>query len=152
MGTDDLFHKRKARLAESHRREKAKRAPLRARGDAMIDYMKRHERYVGEMLEKNLIREAWQDLLAYHDQQIRWMQHERLVHLMIMLSVCLFALLSLGFVVLAPTLPFFILLALLIILSSAYIFHYYRLENGVQKWYELSGEIRTASAVMEEIT
>jgi hypothetical protein len=27
MGTDDLFHKRKARLAESHRREKAKQAP-----------------------------------------------------------------------------------------------------------------------------
>ena len=111
----------------------------------MIDYMKRHERYIGEMLEKNLSREARQDLLAYHDQQIRWMQHERLVHLMIMLSVCLFALLSLGFVVLTPALPFFILLALLIILASAYIFHYYRLENGVQKWYELSREIKTAS-------
>jgi hypothetical protein len=27
MGTDDLFHKRKARLAESYRREKAKQAP-----------------------------------------------------------------------------------------------------------------------------
>ena len=27
MGTDDLFHKRKARLAESHRRDKAKRDP-----------------------------------------------------------------------------------------------------------------------------
>lgn len=27
MGTDDLFHKRKKRLAESHRREKAKQAP-----------------------------------------------------------------------------------------------------------------------------
>lgn len=27
MGTDDLFHKKKARKAESHRREKAKRAP-----------------------------------------------------------------------------------------------------------------------------
>jgi len=27
MGTDDLFHKRKTRKAESHRREKAKRAP-----------------------------------------------------------------------------------------------------------------------------
>ena len=27
MGTDNLFHKRKARLAETHRREKAKRAP-----------------------------------------------------------------------------------------------------------------------------
>jgi len=117
----------------------------------MIHYMKRHERYVREMLGKNLSRAAWQDLLMYHDQQIRWMQHERMVHLIIMLSVCLFALLSLGFVVLAPDLPFLILLALLIILSSAYIFHYYRLENGVQKWYELSWEIRTASAVMEEI-
>jgi len=57
----------------------------------------------------------------------------------------------LGFVVLAPTLPFFNLLARLIILASAYIFEYYRRENGVQKWYDLSGEIRTASAVMEEI-
>jgi hypothetical protein len=118
----------------------------------MIGYMKRHERYVREMLAKNLSREAWRDLLAYHDQQIRWMQHERLIHLMIMLSVCLFALLSLGLVVLTPALPFFILLALLIILSSAYIFHYYRLENGVQKWYELSGEIRAASAIKEEST
>jgi len=27
MGTDNLFHKKKARLAESHRREKARRAP-----------------------------------------------------------------------------------------------------------------------------
>ncbi|MCX5837927.1 MAG: hypothetical protein NTW71_05335 [Deltaproteobacteria bacterium] len=117
----------------------------------MIGYMKRHERYVREMLEKNLSREAWRDLLAYHDQQIQWMQHERLVHLIVMLSVCLFALLSLGFAVLAPALPFYILLALLILLSSAYIFHYYRLENSVQKWYELSGEIRAASSVMEEI-
>ena len=116
----------------------------------MIGYMKRHERYVRDMVEKTLSQEARRDLLAYHDQQIRWMQHERLVHLLIMLFVCLFALLSLGFVLLTPTLPFFILLALLIILASAYICHYYRLENGVQKWYELSREIRTASAVMEE--
>lgn len=29
MGTDDLFHKKKARLAESHRRKKAKRAPYK---------------------------------------------------------------------------------------------------------------------------
>jgi len=115
----------------------------------MIDYMKRHERYVREMLGKNLSMNEWQGLLAYHDQQIRWMQHERLVHLMIMLSVCLFALLSLGFVILAPSLPFFILMALLIILSAAYIIHYYRLENGVQKWYALYSEIRAASAVAE---
>lgn len=112
----------------------------------MIDYMKRHERYIREMLGKNLSPEAWKVLMAHHDQQIRWMQHERLVHLMVMLSVCLFALIALGFVLLSPTLPFFILLALLVVLSGAYILHYYRLENDVQKWYELSGELRAASA------
>jgi hypothetical protein len=33
-------------------------------------------------------------------------------------------------------------LSLLIILSVAYVINYYRLENGVQKWYRLSNEIR----------
>ena len=115
----------------------------------MIAHMKRHEHYVREMLEKDLGRAAWLDLMEYHGRQIRWMQHERLVHLLIMLAVCLFALLSLGFVLLVPTLPFFILLALLIVLSSAYIIHYYRLENGVQKWYGLYGEIKAAAAISE---
>jgi hypothetical protein len=108
----------------------------------MIGYMKRHERYIKEMLDKNLSMEALRDLLAYHDKQIQWMQHERLVHLIVMLFVCLFTLLVLGFTVLKPSLPCFILLGLLIILSAAYIIHYYRLENGIQKWYELSNEMR----------
>jgi len=28
------------------------------------------------------------------------------------------------------------------ILSGAYVFHYYRLENGMQRWYSLSNQIR----------
>jgi hypothetical protein len=108
----------------------------------MIDYMKRHERYVKEMLEKNLSEEALADLLACHDKQIQWMQHERLVHLIIMLFVCLFTLLAWGFTYVTPTIAFFILSALLLILTVAYIIHYYRLENGIQKWYELASQIR----------
>jgi len=104
--------------------------------------MKRHERYVEEMLDKNLDQEALKDLLEYHDKQIRWMQHERLVHLIVTLFVCLFTLLSFGFTMLKPTIPCFVLLALLIILTVAYIIHYYRFENGVQKWYELSNRIK----------
>ena len=57
----------------------------------MIEYMKRHERYVQEMLEKNLQQEALKELLEYHDKQIQWMQHERIVHLITMLFVCLFS-------------------------------------------------------------
>jgi cell division protein FtsW (lipid II flippase) len=108
----------------------------------MIEHMKQHERYVREMLAKNPQQEALQELSEYHDKQIRWMQHERIVHLMVMLFVCLFTLLSLGFAVLRPALPSIALCALLMILTVAYIIHYYRLENGVQRWYALADEIK----------
>ena len=104
--------------------------------------MKRHERYVQEMLEKNLQQEALKELLEYHDKQIQWMQHERIVHIITMLFVCLFTLLSLGFAIVTPALPGIALYALLMILTIAYIIHYYRLENGVQRWYDLSNKIK----------
>ena len=109
----------------------------------MIGYMKRHEHYVREMLEKGLDPEALKGLLEYHDKQILRMQHERLAHLIVTLFVCLFALLSLGFTVWMPTLPCFALAGLLVILAAAYIVHYYRIENGVQRWYGLSDQIRS---------
>ena len=108
----------------------------------MIDYMKKHENYVKDMLEKKLDEEKLKELLAYHDKQIQWMQHERLVHLIVMLFVCLFTLLSFGFTVIRTSTPSIILSGLLLILSVAYVIHYYRLENGVQKWYLISNEIK----------
>ncbi|MHB8772749.1 MAG: hypothetical protein ACYC7J_17280 [Syntrophales bacterium] len=108
----------------------------------MIAYMKRHERYVEEMLAGNPDRETAGNLLAYHDKQIGWMQHERLIHLIVTLFVCLFTLLSLGFAVLMPALPAFALAGLLIILSAAYLIHYYRLENRIQRWYDLANNLQ----------
>lgn len=108
----------------------------------MIDFMKRHELDIREALDRNPSPEELRDILKYHDQQIQWMQHERLTHLLTMLFVCLFALLSMGYTINAPAIPCFLLSGLLIILSVAYVIHYYRLENGVQKWYLLSDEIR----------
>ncbi len=108
----------------------------------MVAYMKRHERYVQEMLAKNLPEEALQELLEYHDKQIQWMHQERMAHLITMLFVCLFTLLSLGFTVVSSSLPCILICALLMMLTLAYIIHYYRLENGVQRWYDLSNKIR----------
>jgi len=108
----------------------------------MIDYMKSHERYVKEMLEKKLDEEKLRELLAYHDKQIQWIQHERLVHLIVMLFVCLFTLLSFGFAVIKTSTPSILLSAVLLILSVAYVIHYYQLENGVQKWYLISNQIK----------
>jgi hypothetical protein len=108
----------------------------------MIHYIKQHEQYVSEMLEKNPGQETLREVLAYHDKQISWIQHERLAHLITMMFVCLFLLLAFGFTIVHFTLPFILLTALLLILSTAYILHYYRLENSVQRWYSLSNRIR----------
>jgi len=108
----------------------------------MIDYMKRHEQYIKEMLCRNLSGDALNELLVYHEKQIGWMQHERLIHLIVMLFVCLFTLLILGFTVIRTSWPALVLSFILLILSAAYLIHYFRLENGVQKWYEISNQIR----------
>jgi hypothetical protein len=108
----------------------------------MIDYIKRHNRYVAEVMETNPGQETLRELLAYHDKQISWIQHERMAHLVTMLFVCLFFLLAFGFTMIHFILPCILLTALLLILSVAYILHYYRLENNVQRWYSLSNRMR----------
>ena len=108
----------------------------------MISYMKNHENYVKGILEQNPDAEKLKELLAYHDKQIKWMQHERLVHLIVMLFVCLFTIMIFGLAVIRPSLPVMLLFVMLLILSAAYLLHYFRLENGVQNWYRIAGEIR----------
>jgi cell division protein FtsW (lipid II flippase) len=104
--------------------------------------MKKHEKEVREQLSKNLSPKAWADLLAYHDKQIAWMQHERIIHLIVTLFVCLFTLLALGFAVMQTSWPALMLCVVFLILAIAYLIHYFRLENGVQKWYALSNQIK----------
>jgi len=108
----------------------------------MIDYMKEHEAYVREILRNNPRQEALKELLIYHDKQIRWMQHERLVHLIVMLFVCFFTLIIFGFAVIRTSVPAIMLFVIFLVLSGAYLLHYYRLENGVQKWYLISIQIQ----------
>lgn len=109
----------------------------------MIEYMKRHEQYVLSMLETGPKREELAVLLAFHDKQIAWMQQERLAHLITMMFVCLFFLLAFGFTIIYFILPCVLLTALLLLLAIAYIIHYYRLENSVQRWYGISNRIQS---------
>ena len=69
--------------------------------------------------------------------QISFFQHERLVHLIVTfftgISTILFLL---GFLFL-ENLAIFLLFLVTLLLFIPYIFHYYYLENGVQKLYDL---------------
>jgi hypothetical protein len=109
----------------------------------MLDYIKQHERCVAELLGANSERDVQGEFLAYHDKQILWIQHERLAHLITMMFVCLFFFLAFGFTMIHFMFPCILLTALLLILTVAYILHYYRLENSLQRLYLLSNRIRT---------
>lgn len=104
----------------------------------MIDYMKRHERLVREALRLGKVDAA---LLACHRSRLTCMQHERLIHLLVMLAVGLYACLFFLAALVVPSVPLWAVAAILIVLETVYIFHYFRLENAVQRWYHLTDEI-----------
>jgi Ca2+/Na+ antiporter len=107
----------------------------------MIKFIKQHERLIKETLDKNPDAVTLHEFLEYHNRQITWLAHERLAHAIVMLFVCLFMLLALGFSLVKPSLPIIAVTALLLILTVAYLYHYFRLENTVQHWYTISNEL-----------
>jgi membrane-bound metal-dependent hydrolase YbcI (DUF457 family) len=102
--------------------------------------LKRHERFVGGVLA-----EASPAGLAairdHHDRRVRDFQHERLIHLLVTLFVALFALLAVGWFLHQPSTAAAALAVLLLVLTAAYLLHYFRLENGVQRLYRLSRQL-----------
>ncbi len=98
----------------------------------MWKYLQLHEAFVRAALDGKQGELDWRQLKAFHLQQTRFLQHERLIHLLV---------LSIGWLSFAPSLPVFGMALLLLLLVSAYVIHYFRLENGVQRWYHLANRI-----------
>ena len=67
--------------------------------------------------------------------QISFFQHERLVHLIVTVTVAILTLMSAGIFIATSYVPVIMLFALLMVLLVPYIMHYYTLENEVQKMY-----------------
>lgn len=108
----------------------------------MYEYLKRHQKFIEEKLEKEGKGYDWEGLRTFHKQQIGFMQHERIVHMFIMLFIALFLLLSV-FETLTITQAAFMwaLDIMLLVLTIPYIIHYFHLENGVQNYYYLADQI-----------
>ena len=110
----------------------------------MWEYLKLHEAFIRALLAGQHGEhppERWAALLLFHETQMRRMQNERLIHLIVTLFVATFFLLVLGFSIVQPTWPGMTLSLLFLGLLSAYLIHYFRLENGVQRWYHLADRI-----------
>jgi len=71
--------------------------------------------------------------------QIGFFQHERLAHELVMLFFALFTVGGILYVAVFPSVAVMLLDVLFMALLIPYISHYFKLENGVQRLYELYG-------------
>ncbi len=82
-------------------------------------------------------------LLDWHVRKLQWLQHERLVHLIVLFITIMLFLVALAFVTLVPsTMPVSLVIYLiLLVLLAFYLRHYFFLENTVQHWYRTAEEL-----------
>ncbi len=110
----------------------------------MWDYLKRHEAFIGRALLAGLDPDDAAALGELHARQLAYLQHERLIHLLVTLAIALFWLLTIGFVTTHESLAGLAVFGCLLLLLVAYLVHYFRLENGVQRLYLLANRIEAA--------
>ncbi len=105
-------------------------------GINMKQFCREHEAYMASA-EKN------EELLNLHLEKLRWLQHERLVHLIVTVMVVIIELFVLDLVLLHPETGLYAVIVMLglAILLGFYFFHYFFLENTVQHWYRLAWEL-----------
>lgn len=110
-------------------------------GINIMQFCRDHEKYIDEKLMSG---EVTADTLSWHLEKLRWLQHERLIHLLVtMLTAVVFL-----FTILLEYLTLSVLVYPFLIISFAmtfaYLIHYFRLENYVQHWYSLAVKLRNS--------
>ena len=104
-------------------------------------FCREHEARVTAAVETG---KATEELLEEHLRMIAWVQHERLVHLIVTVMVVLCELFTVDLVLLHPELgivPAVIMLGLAVLLGFCFR-HYFFLENTVQRWYRIAQVMR----------
>ncbi|MEL4105396.1 hypothetical protein AAFA46_00960 [Oscillospiraceae bacterium WX1] len=114
-----------------------------ARGLSMRGYCRKYEQDVRSRLASGEMNGA---LLTLHTLKISWLQHERLVHLLVTCLVSVLFLFSIGLFLAIGTLLTLLLILIVAVLLAAYIRHYYFLENTVQAWYRLYDEMNAKNS------
>ena len=115
------------------------------------DFVKKEIERLKRQLDGEKQLTAWQELANYHQIQVKNLQHERHIHLLVTITFglimlaawgCLFAwLVSVGGAIDIVAILLIIIVALLTILEICYLGYYYRLENRIQLLYPISKEI-----------
>ncbi len=76
-----------------------------------------------------------------HLVQIEFIQHERLIHLLVTIMTCLLLFIGMCVFFISGLTPFLIVDGLLLILTFGYLLYYFYIENSTQKLYSLYNKI-----------
>ncbi|MBR6960214.1 MAG: hypothetical protein IKH76_07025 [Clostridiales bacterium] len=112
----------------------------------MGKYIKAYLAEVEAFLEGIKDRSA-DEIITFLDEfemKISYFQHERLIHLLVTLTFAILQIFTIFAIFVLPypaSLIFAIMTVLILCLLTGYIFHYYLLENSVQKMYHLRDDI-----------
>ena len=101
-------------------------------------YVKDHESYINGFLNSN--NKVEKRNLLYHEKRMLFLQHERLIHLVVTFMTLVAALLFTILIYVSDgmfELTFAFVGIILYILFACYIKHYFFLENHLQYWYVL---------------
>ncbi len=100
----------------------------------MRKYLKAYLAYIDSLLAEN-DSEKIRDAKEEHLRQIQFMQHERLMHLIVTVLFTVILFITIGILTYTNNITYCFLTVLLLALLVPYILHYYFLENGIQKMY-----------------
>ena len=117
-------------------------------GIRMKRWCREHEKAVLSVLEAG---QAELPFLEKHLEKLCWLQHERLVHLIVTVMTVMAELLAVWLTLTKPELaPFSAAVVLLLaVLLGFYFYHYFFLENAVQRWYVLAERMMDAQKERE---
>lgn len=101
----------------------------------MKNEIKKYLLYIREIANKETITNK-DTILEKLLIQIKFIQHERLIHLIVTIFVGLSTLILLGLGIFAESIGFILTALITLILFIFYIFHYYFLENTTQELYK----------------
>lgn len=109
-------------------------------GINMKKFCRAHEAAVEEALAAGNITDTF---LSMHLEKLRWLQHERLVHLIVLVMTVIGELFAVDLTILHPETnpPAALFMLGLAILLGFYFAHYFFLENTTQHWYHLAEEL-----------
>jgi fatty-acid desaturase len=116
----------------------------------MEDKIREYEKYIEQKTSEKLGPIERVKVAEYHHEMVQNFQHERLIHLIIMLffvTIALILLAAFGYEIavfgfLFEMIPFYALTGIVVILSFFYVKHYYFLENHIQALYEYTRKLR----------